>query len=180
MADLDRLGKEVAAKFLFQQRATRAAVSAATGEDRMEIDSAEVGPELTEEQHRQALDAESRVVYLMDHRGEDKCFDLKHMTLNNITELGLHLSPRFDLALRKVIDSWLAHSSATSLRPPSLICRGEKRIRAELYRVRDTYKEDAAGKACEQRGEMGSGARADRKVSQGYHGRNGSSRESSA
>ena len=71
MADLDRLGKEVAARFLFQQTATRAAVSAATGEDRMEIDSAEVGPELTEEQHRQALDAESRVVYLMDHRGED-------------------------------------------------------------------------------------------------------------
>ena len=71
MADLDRVGKEVAAKFLFQQRATRAAVSAATGDDRMETDSAEVGPELTEEQHRQALDAESRVVYLMDHRGED-------------------------------------------------------------------------------------------------------------
>ena len=71
MADLDRLGAEVAAKFLFQQRATRAAVSAATGEDRMEIDSAEVGPELTEEQHRQALDAESRVVYLMEHLGED-------------------------------------------------------------------------------------------------------------
>ena len=141
MADLDRLGKEVAAKFLFQQRATRAAVSAATGEDRMEIDSAEVGPELTEEQHRQALDAESRVVYLMDHRGEDKCFDLKHMTLNDITELGLHLSPRFDPALRKVIDSWLAHSSATSLWPPSVA--GIKRIRAELYRVRDTYKEDA-------------------------------------
>ena len=71
MADLDRLGAEVAAKFLFQHRATHAAVRAATGEDRMEIDSAEVGPELTEEQHRQALDAESRVVYLMEHLGED-------------------------------------------------------------------------------------------------------------
>ena len=109
----------------------------------MEIDSAEVGPELTEEQHRQALDAESRDVYLMDHLGGDKCFERKHITLNDITELGLHLSPRFDPALREIIDSWLAHSSATSLRPPSLICRGEKRIRAELYRVRDTYKEDA-------------------------------------
>ena len=57
MADLDRVGAEVAAKFLSHQRATHAAVSAATGEDRMEIDSAEVGPELTDEQHRQALDA---------------------------------------------------------------------------------------------------------------------------
>ena len=107
----------------------------------MEIDSAEVGPELTEEQHRQALDAESRAVYLSDHRGEDKCFERKHMTLNDITELGLHLSPRFDPALREIIDSWLAHSSATSRRPPSVA--GIKKIRAELYRVRDTYKEDA-------------------------------------
>ena len=137
MADLDRLGAEVAAKFLFQHRATHAAVSAATGEDRMEIDSAEVGPELTEEQHRQALDAESRVVYLMEHGGEDKCFELKHMTLNDITELGFHLSPRFDPALREVIDSWLAHSSATSRRPTSVA--GIKKIRAELYRVRDAY-----------------------------------------
>ena len=137
MADLDRLGAEVVAKFLFQHRATHAAVRAATGEDRMEIDSAEVGPELTEEQHRQALDAESRVVYLMEHGGEDKCFELKHMTLNDITELGFHLSPRFDPALREVIDSWLAHSSATSRRPTSVA--GIKKIRAELYRVRDAY-----------------------------------------
>ena len=98
--------------------------------------------ELSEEQHAAALDREMSEVYLKDYDGGiDKCFDAKYMTLYEITDThSLHLSPRFDPVLRKDVDKWLA--SGTQDRPRKPTCTGMKKIRAELYRIREAYARD--------------------------------------
>mmetsp|Transcript_40675 Transcript_40675/g.93542 ORF Transcript_40675/g.93542 Transcript_40675/m.93542 type:complete len:168 (+) Transcript_40675:254-757(+) len=97
---------------------------------------------LSDEQHTEALNREMSEVYLKDYDGGvDKCFDAKYMTLYDITDVhSLHLSPRIDPDLRKVVDKWLA--SGTRDRPRNRTCAGMTKLRDELYRVRETYARD--------------------------------------